>query len=219
MKFAGISNYKEFYIQIYDNKIKQEDINEFIKFNKGQSGWRKYISNPFSKKVKTPIENSLQETIKRKLIKKPDGLLLSKKYDNSNLIIADCCQPLPGDDVIGFIEKDETISIHRTSCQLASDLMAKYGSNIIKVKWREKGNIQLLTGIRMYGNDSLGMLKEITNVLSGVMEVNIRSFNIKTHDDLFEGWASIYVNDSEQLRNIIQELQKIDGLEKIYRID
>ncbi len=219
MKFAGIAKYKELYAQLVDNRIKQEDFLEFIKFSKEQSGWRRYISNPFSKKPKTTEEITLQETIRKKLSKKPEGLLLSKKYDNSSLIIADCCQPLPGDDVIGFIEKDESISVHRTSCKVASDLMSKYGTNVIKVKWREKGNIQLLTGIRMYGTDSFGMIKEITRVLSSVLEVNIRSFKIDTHDDLFEGWASIYVNDSDQLRKIIEELQKIEGLEKIYRID
>ena len=219
MNFTGISNFNLLYKQVADNKIKKEDFLEFIKFNKEQSGWRRYLSNPFTRKPKPQENKGLSEAIQKKLQKKPEGLFLSKKYDHSNITIADCCQPLPGDDVIGFIEKDESISIHRTTCQAASDLMSKYGNNVIKVKWREKGQLQFLTGIKMYGNDSLGMVKEISTVLSGVMEVNIRSFSIITHDNLFEGTASIYVNDSPQLQRIIQELQKIDGMEKIYRID
>jgi len=219
MKFTGISNIEMLHKQFADNKIKKEDILEFIKFNKEQSGWRRYLSNPFSRKPKANEDNSLSDAIQRKLQKKPEGLYLSKKYDHSNISIADCCQPLPGDDVIGFIEKDESISIHRTTCQSASDLMSKYGNNIIKVKWREKGQLQFLTGIKMYGNDSIGMVKEISTILTSVMEVNIRSFSIITHDNLFEGHASIYVNDSPQLQKIIQELQKIDGMEKIYRVD
>ncbi len=219
IEFTGISNNNDLYYQLADNKIKKGDFEEFIKFKKEQSGWRRYISNPFSRKPKPKENNTLADTIQRKLQKKPEGLFLSKEYDHSDIRIADCCQPLPGDDVIGFIEKDKTISIHRTTCQLASDLMSKYGNNVIKIKWREKGNIQFLTGIKMYGNDTLGMIKDISTVLTSVMEVNIRSFSITTHDNLFEGTASIYVDDSPQLQNIIKELQKIDGLEKIYRID
>ncbi|MCK5847450.1 MAG: bifunctional (p)ppGpp synthetase/guanosine-3',5'-bis(diphosphate) 3'-pyrophosphohydrolase [Bacteroidales bacterium] len=219
MKFIGTSNSDILYKQFADNKLKKEDIDEFVKFNKEQSGWRRYLSNPFSRKVKTPESTILSDEIQRKLLRKPEGLFLSKKYDKSYTTIAQCCQPIPGDDVIGFIEKDETISIHRTTCQDASDLMSRYGNNVIKVKWRDKGQLQFLTGIKMYGNDTFGMMKEISNVLTGVLEVNIRSFSITTHDNLFEGTASIYVNDSQQLQKIIGELQKINGLEKIYRID
>ncbi len=219
MNFTGTSTYDILYTQIANKKIKQEDLDEFIRFNKEQSGWRKYLSNPFSRKPKAKEDSILSEVIQRKLQKKPEGLFLSKKYDKSYIHIADCCQPIPGDDVIGFIEKDETINIHRTTCKFASDLMSKYGNNVIKVKWRDKGQLQFLTGIKMYGNDTFGMMKEITNVLTSILEINIRSFSITTHDNLFEGTASIYVNDSQQLQNIIMELQKINGIEKIYRID
>ena len=218
IKFTAISTVDKLYINIAEGKIKTEDFKEFIKYNKENTGWRKYLSNPFSKKVNDNKAQTLTKDIQQKLLKKPDGMLLSKQYDTSNISIAHCCEPLPGDDVIGFIEKDETINIHRTTCQIAANLMSRYGNNTIKVKWREKGQLQFLTGIKMYGNDQFGLLNEITTVLSGELEVNIRSFSIDTHDNLFEGIIKIYVNDSPQLQKIIQELQKIDGLEKIYRI-
>jgi GTP pyrophosphokinase len=97
--------------------------------------------------------------------------------------------------------------------------MSRYGNNIIKVKWRDKKDLQFLTGIRFYGHDKFGMIKEIINILTAELEINIRSFKLDTNNDLFEGQTTIYVSHSKQLNDIIQKLQKIEGMDKIYRIE
>ncbi len=217
VKFIGIGSESDFFYRLGSGQVKEDDIKQFVKYSKEQHSWMRYI-NPFSRLGKSE-KSSLAEEVRNQLKKQPDVLLLSKKYDKADIIYAPCCNAIPGDDVIGFIEKDNSISIHRTTCSLANDLMSKYGNNIIKVKWREKGNLQFLTGIRMYGNDKLGLIKEMISILSGEMGINIRSFNITTNNDLFEGQVTLYVSDIDQLNNIIKELQKVEGVNKIYRID
>ncbi len=216
-KFAGIQDESELFVRVAKNTFTADDLMEFMKFHRDQNRWIKYL-NPFSRKPKVE-DKTLSNEIRTQLSKKPDGLLLSKKYDHAQVNIAQCCKPIPGDDVIGFIEKDSVITIHRTICATASDLMSKYGNNIIKAKWREKGDLQFLTGIRIYGNDKFGLIKEIINILTGEMGINIRSFSIQTNQDLFDGQATLYVSDINQLNHIINKLYQVQGIDKIYRID
>lgn len=218
LDFVGLSDISLLHLRLANGQLTEEDIANFIQYNKAQNSWYNYL-NPFSKKTTLANKDDLSSIIQRQLKKKPNGLLLSKKYDHSAIELAKCCKPIPGDDVIGFIEKDKTISIHRTTCNVASDLMSKYGNNIIKAKWREKGSLQFLAGIKLYGRDRLGIIKDITNVISSELGINIRSFTLETNSDLFEGQAMMYVKDSTQLNTIMMKLQKVDGVEKIYRVE
>jgi len=218
IKFLGIQNENELLYRIGLKQINKDDIQNYLKFKKDQSSWKKYL-NPFAILGKTNQAKDLSLEIREKLDKKSNILLLSKKYDNSEISIAECCNPIPGDDVIGFIDKDENISIHRTTCSNAAELMSRYGNNIVKTKWREKGTIQVLTGIKMYGNDKFGLIKEIMSIITDELGINIRSFSINTDNDLFEGEAILYVTSIEHLNHVIKQLQKVDGMSKVYRID
>lgn len=218
LNYLGLSDISILHNRLGKGQLTEEDIAKFIQYNKDQNKWIKYL-NPFSKKAQPNKKEDLANIIQQKLKKKPNGLLLSKKYDHSEIELAKCCQPIPGDDVIGFIEKNNSISIHRTTCSVASDLMSKYGNNIIKAKWREKGDLQFLTGIKLYGSDRLGLINDVSGIISSELGINIRSFSVETNNDLFEGRAMIYVKDSEQLNTIIKKLQKVEGVEKIYRIE
>jgi len=218
LNYLGLSEISILYLRLGKGQLTEEDLEKFIKYNKEKNNWIKYL-NPFSKKPTISKTEELSSIIQKKLKKKPNGLLLSKKYDHAEIILAKCCKPIPGDDVIGFIEKNNSISIHRTTCTEASELMSKYGSNIIKAKWREKGDLQFLTGIKFYGSDRLGLINDVSNIISSELGINIRSFTVETNNDLFEGSVMIYVKDSEQLSTIIKKLQKIEGIENIYRIE
>lgn len=218
IKFLGIQNENELLYRIGLNQINKDDIQNYLKFKKDQSSWKKYL-NPFAILGKTNQAKDLSLEIREKLEKKSNILLLSKKYDNSEISIAECCNPIPGDDVIGFIDKNEDISIHRTTCSNAAELMSRYGNNIVKTKWREKGTLQVLTGIKMYGNDKFGLIKEIMSIITDELGINIRSFSINTDNDLFDGEAILYVTSIEHLNRVIKQLQKVEGMSKVYRID
>ena len=216
--YLKIHSTNEFYYRIAKGAITQKDLKDFIDLKeKEQGGWLSSL-NPFSRFSKTKENNSLSTAIFEQLEKQPESMLLGKDISKVEHHVADCCKPIPGDDVIGFIRSDSTINIHRTTCDIASNLMATYGKNIVKAKWREEGELQFLSGISFIGHDKFGLIREIIELLTSQLGINIRSFNLEAHDELFRGKAMLYVQNSDQLDNIIKKLKKIDGIKSATRL-
>lgn len=216
--FMGIPSSNDFYYRIAKGIITQKDLKQFIDNKEKESGGWFSNLNPFSLFNKSKESNSLAATIQQQLEKQPESMILGKDLDTVEHHVAECCKPLPGDDVVGFIRADGKINIHRTTCEIASSLMATYGKNIIKAKWREEGSVQFLSGISFIGHDKFGLIREIIEILTSQMGINIRSFDVETHEGIFRGKAMLYVQNSEQVDDIIKKLKKIDGLKKATRL-
>jgi len=212
----NIASTNDFYYQIATDKITKKDLSEFIS-DSSTLGWLSSL-NPFSRFGKSKTANSLEKEIQKQLENKPESMTLSKDLVNVEYKVASCCKPLPGDNVVGFLRADDTIEIHRTTCKKASNLMATYGKNIVKAKWREEGSPQFLAGISFMGHDKFGLIREITELLTSQMGINIRSFSLSTHEDIFQGTAMLYVQDSKQLEDIIKKLKTISGIKNVNRI-
>jgi len=173
----------------------------------------------FQQKVSEEISNkSLDELIDEQLTETPKVFMLDEKYDIIKYVIADCCNPIPGDQVVGFQVSEDKIVVHQTSCPYAIEQMSKFGNRIIKTKWRKGQHIAFLSGIRITGFDRKGMIKEIIDVVSSQMDLNIRSLNIETKNNVFSGTLMLYIQSVRALTNLIQSLQKIDRVEKVERI-
>ncbi len=173
----------------------------------------------FKRKVSEEISNkSLDELIDEQLNATPNVFMLDEKYDIIKYVIADCCNPIPGDQVVGFQVSDDKIVVHQTSCPHAIEQMSKFGNRIIKTKWRKGQNIAFLSGIRISGFDRKGMIKEIIDVVSSQMGLNIRSLNIETKNNVFSGTLMLYIQSVRALTSLIQSLEKIDQIEKVERI-
>ncbi|RLD63970.1 MAG: RelA/SpoT family protein [Bacteroidetes bacterium] len=216
--YLDISSTNNFYYRIAKELITEKDLKNFIDQKEGEKGgWLSYL-NPFSRFSKTNETNSLATTIQQQLEKKPESLILTKDIESTEHEVANCCQALPGDDVIGFIQVDGKIKIHRTTCPKASNLMATYGKNIVKAKWREEGNLQFLSGITFVGHDKFGLIREIIELLTSQMGINIRSFEVESHDEMFKGKAMLYVQNSKQLDDVIKKLKKIDTIKMATRL-
>lgn len=173
----------------------------------------------FQQKVSEEISNkSLDELIDEQLTATPNVFMLDEKYDIIKYVIADCCNPIPGDQVVGFQVSDDKIVVHQTSCPYAIEQMSKFGNRIIKTKWRKGQHIAFLSGIRITGFDRKGMIKEIIDVVSSQMDLNIRSLNIETKNNVFSGTLMLYIQSVRALTNLIQSLEKIDRIEKVERI-
>ncbi len=214
----GISSVNDFYYRIAKELITAKDLKSYIdKRNGEKGGWLSYL-NPFSRFGKSKEPNSLAATIQQQLEKKPESMLLDKNMESPVHEVASCCKPIPGDDVIGFIQKDGKILIHRTTCDEASQLMATYGKNIVKAKWRKEGNVQFLSGISFVGHDKFGLIREIIEVLTSQMGINIRSFEVETHDEMFKGKAMLYVQNTAQLDDVIKKLKKIETIKRVQRM-
>jgi len=171
---------------------------------------------PFSKSKKL---KSLNETINEKIRNKPSSLILKTDVNNLKYIIADCCNPIPGDDVIGYFDGKDSIFVHRTNCLQASKLMSSYGDRIVKAKWEREKLISFLAGIKISAVDNMGLINNISKIIFQEFSSNIRSFHLETSEGVTNAIIMIYVHDTKNLNNIIKKLRKIKEIKKISRID
>ncbi|MBT2557862.1 bifunctional (p)ppGpp synthetase/guanosine-3',5'-bis(diphosphate) 3'-pyrophosphohydrolase [Hymenobacter sp. ISL-91] len=145
-------------------------------------------------------------------------LVIGERTDKFDYTIASCCNPIPGDDVFGF-ETDEGIDIHRTSCPKAVQMMSNYGNRIVRAKWTEQLELAFLAGIRIKGADRVGLVNDVTRIISTSLKVNMRSITMDSNDGVFEGQIMVFVNDTAHLNRLIQRLNKVNGVMTVERFD
>ncbi|MFO7852812.1 MAG: RelA/SpoT family protein [Bacteroidota bacterium] len=133
--------------------------------------------------------------------------------------IAKCCKPIPGDDVIGYLAPNDKVVIHKTKCPVAVRLMSSEGNRLISAKWTIHKMVSFLAQIRLQGIDRLGVLNDITNIISGELNVNMRNITINVHDGIFEGTIDVYMHHTKDLNNLIMKLVNIDGVDKVSRVE
>lgn len=137
-------------------------------------------------------------------------------------IIASCCNPIPGDSVIGFAASDGTVTVHKRTCRTANNLASKFGDRIVIPKWDDHAksqNLAFIVRLSIKGLDRMGIINEITRYISFVMSVNIRSFCLTTDDGVFEGYIDLYVHNMGDLEKLTDKLLKINGIRSVVRTD
>lgn len=132
---------------------------------------------------------------------------------------ASCCNPIPGDEVFGFVSKTGTINIHRSNCRNASDLLVNKADRILEVDWSHQKDVQFVAALRLMGEDRVGMVNDITTVISKNLKTNIRSITIDTEDGIFSGTIMLHVSDLEHLQRLMERLKRIDGIHGVYRFE
>ncbi len=162
---------------------------------------------------------SFEKEIKKVRGVESDQLLIGENMDKIDYTLARCCNPIPGDDVFGFVTVNEGIKIHRTSCPNAVELMSNYGYRIIKAKWTNQKELAFLAGLRITGTDRMGLVQDVTRVISNDLRVNMRSISIDTDENIFEGKIMLFVHDTAHLDQLIRKLTKVDGVVKVGRFD
>jgi GTP pyrophosphokinase len=148
-----------------------------------------------------------------------DVLLIGEDLQKIDYALAVCCNPIPGDDVFGFVTVTEGIKIHRTNCPNAAQLMANYGYRVVKAKWNRQKELTFLTGLHIIGIDDVGLINNITKVISNDFKVNMRSITVDTNDGIFDGSIKIFVNDKEHLDHLIKNLLDVKGVTGVTRFD
>jgi GTP pyrophosphokinase len=133
--------------------------------------------------------------------------------------LANCCKPIPGDDVFGFITTGEGMKIHRTNCPNAARLMANYAHRVVKTKWAKNKEISFLTGLKIIGLDDVGVIHKITNLISGEMKFNIAAMTIEAQEGIFEGKIKIFVHDKDELDELVKQLLDLPGIDRVDRFD
>ncbi len=146
-------------------------------------------------------------------------IIFGESSDRIVYNLANCCKPIPGDDVFGFITTGKGLTIHRTNCPNAAKLLANYGHRVVKTKWAKNKEISFLTGVKIVGMDDVGVVNKITNLISGELKINIASLSIEAKEGLFQGNIRLYVHDREELQKLVQSLKDLPGIESVERYD
>jgi GTP diphosphokinase / guanosine-3',5'-bis(diphosphate) 3'-diphosphatase len=156
---------------------------------------------------------------------KPQGkkdtelIIFGESSDKIMYTLANCCKPIPGDDVFGFVTTGEGLKIHRTNCPNATRLLANYGHRVVKTKWAKNKEISFLTGLKIIGLDDVGVIHKITNLISGELKVNISAMTIEANEGIFEGNVKVFVHDKDELERLVAALLALQGIERVDRYD
>lgn len=145
-------------------------------------------------------------------------IIFGESSDKILYKLAQCCQPIPGDDVFGFITTGEGLKIHRTDCPNAQRLLANHGHRVVKTKWAKNKEISFLTGVRLIGLDDVGVIQDITNVISQDLKMNMRSISVDSHDGIFDGTIMVYVHDKKELEGLSRKLLALKSINKVIRL-
>ncbi len=206
----NIQKRDELFYKVGKEKISLENLSKILKEksdNKIVKYWKLNFWGGNKKEVQAP-----------KTEKKQPRVTLTDDPSDISYSIANCCHPIPGDDVVGFRNDDGHIELHKRECSEAINLMAKYGSSIVEADWSTHKLMSFLSVIKMNGIDRIGILMDIASMVSEVHAVNMRTVHFETHDGIFEGIIHLYVPHVEELNKLILKLMKIKGINSVQRI-
>ena len=221
-EFHEVRN-REYFFQALAEKtilLGEKDIDELQGKNKAnKGGWRKLV--PFlgrGKDDKKRMENNGQELfIVTKDFNRKKPIFISDENINQYKF-KHCCHPIPGDDILGFIDGKRQIEIHKRDCPIAAKLKASFGNRILDAKWDMQKKLYFDAVIRLEGIDRVGMLLDISKIISSQMNVNIHKLTIASDDGVFDGTVEMRVFDRENVRQIIDKLKTVDGLQEVTQI-
>ena len=198
---------------LYDIAVKKIDLKELKEFTVAGD---KLIAPKPVKLVEPKPEYDPHKVLGKK---DTELIIFGESSDKIMYTLANCCKPIPGDDVFGFISTGEGLKIHRTNCPNAARLMANYAHRVVKTKWAKNKEISFLTGIKIVGLDDVGVINKITNIISGEMKVNINALSIESGDGLFQGNIRVFVHDKDELDDLVERLKGLNGIESVDRYD
>jgi guanosine-3',5'-bis(diphosphate) 3'-pyrophosphohydrolase len=207
----------ELYSKIGTGIVSLEDLKKILRRNT-KNKWIRYWDLQFTSSAKNK--------------KPPDKKTTPGSYSGSHYMIrenldntepeyslAKCCNPIPGDDVVGYRNPDNSIVIHKSKCSKAIKLMSSQGNRIIPAKWTTHKILSYLVRIQLQGLDKFGIYNNITTIISKELSVNMRNINLISHDGIFEGSIDLYVHNTKDLNNLIMNLMKIKGVESVKRVE
>ena len=220
-QFHDIEKRDDFFQAIGEKSLllSDKDIDEIqgnAKNVKSPKGWRKFV--PFLGKKKALDGQAQTEqreyfTVPEKFNRKKPIFITDENINQYKFM--DCCHPIPGDDVLGFIDSKKQIEIHKRSCPVAAKLKTSYGNRILDAKWNMGRTLFFDATIQIQGIDHIGLLNEVTQVISREMNVNIHRVFINCDDDIFRGKFELRVHDRDDIKVIMDNLKKIEGLQEV----
>jgi GTP pyrophosphokinase len=199
----------DLYYCVGNGKIEHNQIKQYYRQEEKQR-------EEIKKRPSSPKE--MQENLKQVRGTDYDLLLLGEDMSILDYKFAKCCNPIPGDDVFGFVTVSDGIKIHRTTCPNAAELLSHYGYRVIKAKWTSSQDTSFEVSVKLIGTDRLGLINDVTTVISEELKVNMRSMSINTEGGIFEGEIHLYIQDTSHLDTLITKLENVNGMMNVSRI-
>ncbi|MEY3432967.1 MAG: hypothetical protein RL131_903 [Bacteroidota bacterium] len=171
-------------------------------------------------KVRRQEQDKFESLLQKNEHKKDAELIIfGESSDRIVYTLANCCKPIPGDDVFGFVASGKGLTIHRTNCPNAAKLLSSFGHRIVKTKWAKNKEISFLTGLKITGLDDVGVINKITNLISGELRININAITVEAREGIFEGNIKLYVHDKDELDHLTTRLKELQGIQSVQRYD
>lgn len=208
LRFFHIQDSLELFFKVGTGSITNTELKEFVNT---RGGWYSTIKNTFVRKKSPQIISSSE--------KKEKIIVFSEEQKLLDYKLAACCNPIPGDEIFGFTTVEEGIKVHKTNCPNAIQMRSNYNYRIISATWIGKDQIDFIAYLTINGIDRVGLMNNITKIISSQMNVNIKSINISSNDGIFEGEITLKVHNLKFLNTLIENLKNVDGLKTIHRID
>ena len=210
IKKMGYKETSDFYKDIADERLDANAVIEkYLELRNGESN-TKPTESAENFEYENPNEQLLQNN--------SDVLVIDKNLKGIDYKLAQCCHPIYGDDVFGFVTVSGGITIHRTTCPNAPELRKRFGYRMVKAKWSGKGTSQYAITLRIIGHDDIGIVSNITNIISKEDKLTMRSINIDSHDGLFSGNVVLFIEDNSKLNLLIKKLKTVKGVKQIIRL-
>lgn len=212
----GIRHRDDLFYKIGNDEITpNENIKKIIK-GKSQNPFMRYLKLSFGSnngKNEQPKPVTPQQlTIDRK-----QTYILRDENGVKNYKVADCCCPIPGDDVLGYVEDDETVVVHKRECPVAMRLKSSFGPRLVSTQWEASESLSFPAKIEIQGIDRIGILNEITRLISNELIIDMRGLTIKANEGVFTGTVDIMVHDTRVVESLCNKLRKIKGVQKVAR--
>ena len=213
-KVSSYFQYKsiiEFYYDIAKGSFNLKRIREYID----------HLKKVKDKSKSSIIEIDLDKSKSNRNTQNQNNKLIEfdGKKENIEYSLSKCCKPIPGDDIYGFVTVNEGIKVHRTNCKNSPELLSKYGYRIIKANWYSESRIELITSLSIDGTDRLGVIDDITKIISSQLRVNMKSINVDLNEGIFDGKIDLFVSDTLQLSKLIKKLRMVPNVNNVERID
>ena len=213
IKKLGFKETSDFYKQLADEKLDpNEVIEKYIEVKQADSG------NTPQGPVRSAGEFNYSNPDEQIAIKNDDVLVVDRDLKGIDYQLAKCCNPIYGDKIFGFVTVNGGIKVHRTDCPNAPELRKRFGYRVVRARWSGKGTSQYSITLRVVGNDDIGIVNNITSIISKEERIVMRSINIDSHDGLFGGIMVVQLDDTSRLEALIKKLRTVKGVKQVERI-
>jgi GTP diphosphokinase / guanosine-3',5'-bis(diphosphate) 3'-diphosphatase len=219
----NLNNKEQLYSEVGMGFLELKNLNVILG-KKSENKLVKYWNITFSRKKKEEPqsqqeieEDDQNDELPGKKIDKKKPFILKEAQDNITYSLAKCCNPIPGEQVIGYLSTDDHVIIHKTDCKEIARFLSSHGERIITAEWTKFKKQSYLTRLKLDGFDRVGIVNEVTNIVSKEHNINMRSVKFDTHEGIFEGDLFLYIHNTEDLTNLINRLEKIKGINNVSR--